>query len=124
MEFESLVRRSTLAMKTLRGTLAATVVLATTFLAAPAWAQATPETAAQAAPATAAAAAPATGAAAEEAGMSPTAIRNVAIIIALFVVIVVVGVSYLVRVPFTGFMRAIREPFLIALSTSSSASEG
>ena len=86
MEFESLVRRSTLALKTLRGMLAATVVLATTFLAAPAWAQATPETAAPAAPATAAAAAPATGAAAEEAGMSPTAIRNVAIIIALFVV--------------------------------------
>jgi len=40
--------------------------------------------------------------------------------LALFVLIVVVGVSYLVRVPFLGFMRAIREPFLIALSTSSS----
>lgn len=91
MEFESLVRRSTLALKTLRGTLAATVVLATTFLAAPAWAQATPETAAPAAPATAPAATPATGAAAEEAGMSPTAIRNVAIIIALFVVPIVIG---------------------------------
>jgi proton glutamate symport protein len=40
--------------------------------------------------------------------------------LALFVLIVVVGVSYLIRVPFFGFMRAIREPFLIALSTSSS----
>lgn len=89
MEFESLVRRSSLFAKTLRGMFAATLLLATTFLAAPAWGQAAPETAAPAAPA---AAAPATPAAdAEEPGMSPTAIRNLAIIIALFVVPIVIG---------------------------------
>ena len=38
----------------------------------------------------------------------------------LFVLIVVVGVSYLVRVPFPVFFRAIREPFLIAFTTASS----
>jgi SecD/SecF fusion protein len=91
MEFESLVRRSSLTRKTLRGMLAATVILATTFLAAPAWAQEAAETAAPAAPATAPAAAPADSAAAEEAGMSPTAIRNVAIVIALFVVPILIG---------------------------------
>lgn len=40
--------------------------------------------------------------------------------LAIFVLVVVVGVSYLIRVPFAGFMRAIREPFVIAFSTSSS----
>jgi proton glutamate symport protein len=40
--------------------------------------------------------------------------------LALFVLLVVVGVSYLIRVPFPAFMRAIREPFLIAFSTSTS----
>jgi proton glutamate symport protein len=38
----------------------------------------------------------------------------------LFVVIVIVGVSHLVRVPFPTFFRAIREPFLIAFTTASS----
>jgi proton glutamate symport protein len=38
----------------------------------------------------------------------------------LFVVIVVGGVSYLIRVPFWTFVRAIREPFLLAFSTASS----
>lgn len=38
----------------------------------------------------------------------------------IFVLLVVVGVSALVRVPFTAFMRAIREPFLLAFSTASS----
>jgi proton glutamate symport protein len=38
----------------------------------------------------------------------------------LFVVIVVGGVSYLIRVPFWTFARAIREPFLIAFTTASS----
>ncbi len=38
----------------------------------------------------------------------------------IFVLIVVGGVSYLVRVPFLTFMKAIREPFLIAFSTASS----
>lgn len=38
----------------------------------------------------------------------------------LFVLLVIVGVSTLVRVPFTAFMRAIREPFLLAFSTASS----
>lgn len=38
----------------------------------------------------------------------------------IFVLVVVVGVSTLVRVPFTAFMRAIREPFLLAFSTASS----
>lgn len=40
--------------------------------------------------------------------------------LALFVVLVVVGASLLVRVPFTAFARAIREPFLLAFSTASS----
>jgi proton glutamate symport protein len=38
----------------------------------------------------------------------------------LFVLIVVVGVSYLIGVPFLKFARAIREPFLIAFTTASS----
>lgn len=38
----------------------------------------------------------------------------------VFVLVLVVGVSYVVRVPFIAFMRAIREPFLIAFSTASS----
>jgi proton glutamate symport protein len=40
--------------------------------------------------------------------------------LALFVLIVVGGVSYLVRVPFLTFANAIREPFLIAFTTASS----
>jgi proton glutamate symport protein len=40
--------------------------------------------------------------------------------LAVFVLIVVVGVSYLIRVPFWRFAKAIREPFLIALTTASS----
>src|SRR5439155_13093325 len=40
--------------------------------------------------------------------------------LAIFVLIVVGGVSYLVRVPFLAFARAIREPFLIAFTTASS----
>jgi proton glutamate symport protein len=40
--------------------------------------------------------------------------------LALFVLIVVGGVSTLIRVPFSAFVRAIREPFLIAFSTASS----
>ena len=40
--------------------------------------------------------------------------------LALFVIIVVGGVSYLIRVPFLTFASAIREPFLIAFSTASS----
>ncbi|HEX5068705.1 MAG TPA: cation:dicarboxylase symporter family transporter [Vicinamibacterales bacterium] len=38
----------------------------------------------------------------------------------VFAVIVIGGVSYLIRVPFLKFMRAIREPFLIAFTTASS----
>ena len=38
----------------------------------------------------------------------------------IFVVIVIGGVSYLIRVPFTSFVKAIREPFLIAFTTASS----
>jgi len=38
----------------------------------------------------------------------------------LFVLMVVVGVSYLIGVPFLTFARAIREPFLIAFTTASS----
>jgi proton glutamate symport protein len=38
----------------------------------------------------------------------------------LFVIIVVVGVSWLIGVPFLKFARAIREPFLIAFTTASS----
>jgi proton glutamate symport protein len=40
--------------------------------------------------------------------------------LAIFVLIVLGGVSYLIRVPFFTFVRAIREPFLIAFSTASS----
>jgi proton glutamate symport protein len=40
--------------------------------------------------------------------------------LAIFVVIVVGGVSYLIRVPFAAFVKAIREPFLIAFTTASS----
>ena len=40
--------------------------------------------------------------------------------LAIFVLIVVGGVSYLIRVPFPTFARAIREPFLIAFTTASS----
>jgi proton glutamate symport protein len=40
--------------------------------------------------------------------------------LALFVLVVVGGVSYLVRVPFLTFANAIREPFLIAFTTASS----
>jgi proton glutamate symport protein len=40
--------------------------------------------------------------------------------LAIFVVIVVGGVSYLIRVPFLTFAKAIREPFLIAFTTASS----
>jgi proton glutamate symport protein len=38
----------------------------------------------------------------------------------LFVLIVVGGVSFLIRVPFFTFVKAIREPFLIAFTTASS----
>jgi proton glutamate symport protein len=38
----------------------------------------------------------------------------------IFVLIVVGGVSYLIRVPFFTFVKAIREPFLIAFTTASS----
>ena len=40
--------------------------------------------------------------------------------LALFVLIVVVGVAYLIRVPFFAFLKAIREPVLIAFTTASS----
>jgi len=40
--------------------------------------------------------------------------------LAMFVLIVVGGVAYLIRVPFFTFARAIREPFLIAFTTASS----
>ncbi|MGE0449681.1 MAG: dicarboxylate/amino acid:cation symporter [Vicinamibacterales bacterium] len=40
--------------------------------------------------------------------------------LAAFVLLLVLGVSYVVRVPILAFMRAIREPFLIAFSTASS----
>jgi proton glutamate symport protein len=40
--------------------------------------------------------------------------------LAIFVVIVIGGVSFLIGVPFLAFVRAIREPFLIAFSTASS----
>jgi proton glutamate symport protein len=39
---------------------------------------------------------------------------------ALFALLVVGTVSYVIRVPFLAFVRAIREPFLIAFSTASS----
>jgi proton glutamate symport protein len=38
----------------------------------------------------------------------------------VFVALVIGGVSYLIRVPFFTFVKAIREPFLIAFTTSSS----
>jgi proton glutamate symport protein len=38
----------------------------------------------------------------------------------IFVLVVLGGVSYLIRVPFLTFIRAIREPFLIAFTTASS----
>src|SRR5213083_2767113 len=38
----------------------------------------------------------------------------------IFVIVVVGGVSYLIRVPFFTFAKAIREPFLIAFTTASS----
>jgi hypothetical protein len=40
--------------------------------------------------------------------------------LAIFVFVVVGGVSYLIRVPFFSFAKAIREPFLIAFTTASS----
>ena len=40
--------------------------------------------------------------------------------LAIFVLLVVGGVSLIVRVPFVSFVKAIREPFLIAFSTASS----
>src|SRR6202035_1625419 len=40
--------------------------------------------------------------------------------LAIFVVIVMAGVSFLVGVPFVAFVKAIREPFLIAFTTASS----
>jgi proton glutamate symport protein len=40
--------------------------------------------------------------------------------LAIFVLLVVGGVSYLIRVPFLTFAKAIREPFLIAFTTASS----
>jgi proton glutamate symport protein len=40
--------------------------------------------------------------------------------LAIFVLIVVGGVSYLIRVPFLTFAKAVRAPFLIAFSTASS----
>jgi proton glutamate symport protein len=38
----------------------------------------------------------------------------------IFVLTVIGGISYLIRVPFEAFVRAVREPFLIAFSTASS----
>ena len=40
--------------------------------------------------------------------------------LAIFALVVLGGVSYLIRVPFVSFVRAIREPFLIAFTTASS----
>jgi proton glutamate symport protein len=40
--------------------------------------------------------------------------------LAIFAVIVIGGISFLIRVPFFAFVKAIREPFLIAFSTASS----
>src|SRR5262245_22010945 len=40
--------------------------------------------------------------------------------LAIFVLIVMGGVSYLIRVPFITFLKAVREPFLIAFTTASS----
>ena len=82
MEFESLVRRSSLTQQALRSALAVMVVLATTLLAAPVWAQTAPA---------AAPGATAPAAAAPEGGVDPAAIRNLVIIIALFVVPIIIG---------------------------------
>jgi proton glutamate symport protein len=38
----------------------------------------------------------------------------------IFAIVVIGGVSYLIRVPFLTFLRAIKEPFLIAFTTASS----
>jgi proton glutamate symport protein len=38
----------------------------------------------------------------------------------VFVLIVVVGISWIIRVPFLAFVKAIREPFMIAFTTASS----
>jgi proton glutamate symport protein len=40
--------------------------------------------------------------------------------LAIFVLVILGGVSYLIRVPFLTFAKAIREPFLIAFTTASS----
>ena len=40
--------------------------------------------------------------------------------LAIFVLIILGGVSYLIRVPFLTFVKAVREPFLIAFTTASS----
>jgi proton glutamate symport protein len=40
--------------------------------------------------------------------------------LAVFAVIVIGTVSYLIRIPFLAFVRAVREPFLIAFTTASS----
>jgi proton glutamate symport protein len=40
--------------------------------------------------------------------------------LAIFVLIVLGGVSYIIRVPFLTFAKAVREPFLIAFTTASS----
>jgi len=40
--------------------------------------------------------------------------------LAVFALVVIGGVSYLIRVPFLPFLKAIREPFLIAFTTASS----
>jgi proton glutamate symport protein len=40
--------------------------------------------------------------------------------LAIFIVVVVGGVSRLIRVPFFAFVKAVREPFLIAFTTASS----
>jgi proton glutamate symport protein len=38
----------------------------------------------------------------------------------IFIILVIGGVSYLIRVPFLSFLKAIREPFLLAFTTTSS----
>ncbi|MBI3402979.1 MAG: cation:dicarboxylase symporter family transporter [Acidobacteria bacterium] len=40
--------------------------------------------------------------------------------LAIFALLVIGGVSYMIRIPFLTFVRAIREPFLIAFTTASS----
>lgn len=86
MEFQSPVRHASPSIQRLRGVLALTFVLAFAYFAAPSWAQ-TPSAPAQA-PA-AAATTPAAGG--EDQGLNPTAVRNVLIVIALFVVPIVIG---------------------------------